>query len=383
MTEREAHLASWPLPQELTNLVIDQNAHDEVTLRTTSLVCHSWLHPSRRHLFKCVQIPLDESGSGPLISLLKSPHCTFFPYSQTLDVVHRIERVSEVWLNQIKQVLSRFTGIEEISLQLLGDATPEDFVESLGALLRGNKIVQLIMTGVTFSNFESAASFIGSFPALQHLHFTAVTCKSMAPSAPIAPRPPLHWLSINLHQNFEFVSMVLRWILSPEPVPTLQHLSISVLDMPSNEGLLTTLQSCLPAVRDTLKQFELLVIGTDSQFADDLTNGLDFSDFNLEAVNITFHESIRHIIKALRYYSTLPTIQRLQVSHIFDFMAPYDWENLDAVFRPPAFPALQRLRFYGFEGSLDELKAHLPTCHERGLHFELTSLVSEQMQIPL
>ncbi|KAJ6466988.1 hypothetical protein C8R45DRAFT_1219313 [Mycena sanguinolenta] len=73
------------VPQELVDLVVDFVADDSLSsLPTCALVCRSWLHRSRSHLFEDCPRLLDSNTIPVFQDLVQSPYCTFRSHIRTL-----------------------------------------------------------------------------------------------------------------------------------------------------------------------------------------------------------------------------------------------------------------------------------------------------------
>jgi hypothetical protein len=120
------------LPQELMDIIFESTEDGKWTLRSCSLVCSSWLHSSRRHLFRrIVLLPPSrrhyDSGSRPtsdgqrLHNLLNmSPHIA--TYIRELKLYEGWSMRGRAWVGSdqsLPLVLGMLKGLKRIELRRL------------------------------------------------------------------------------------------------------------------------------------------------------------------------------------------------------------------------------------------------------------------------
>ncbi|KAF9526870.1 hypothetical protein CPB83DRAFT_857133 [Crepidotus variabilis] len=81
------------LPQELTDHIIDHLYDDSASLRSCALVCHSWLPPSRYHLFAKVSLKATSAQAEPsyLVERCKRLHRTLVESPEIICNIRELE----------------------------------------------------------------------------------------------------------------------------------------------------------------------------------------------------------------------------------------------------------------------------------------------------
>lgn len=97
ITELKYTMSSIALPQELVDQVIDHLYSDPQALSACALVCQSWVHPSRYHLFSSIVI---RYRASPFFTLTSSPNCTIIPHIHEVQLLshHPFIRRDLEWL---------------------------------------------------------------------------------------------------------------------------------------------------------------------------------------------------------------------------------------------------------------------------------------------
>ena len=128
------------LPQELIDAIIKNCRENGWDIRNFALVCHQWLHPSRRHLFRHVRLdppcgryhrrPTDVPYTKRLYSvLLKSPHLV--EYIKEVKVYEGQKMRKQDWVSTdetLPLVLRMLVKLEKFQFHRLNW---EDFSEDL------------------------------------------------------------------------------------------------------------------------------------------------------------------------------------------------------------------------------------------------------------
>ena len=175
------------LPQELIDIVFESTDDDEWTLRSCSLVCSSWLHSSRRHLFRrIVLLPPScqyNSGSRPplygqrLHNLLdRSPHIATYIRELQLYEGWSIRRQAWIGSDQsIPPVLGMLKGLKKIELRRLRwNDLPLAFRHSIRNILELPSLQFLEMELSDFASIDDFASLLSHAKGLTGLSLAEI-----------------------------------------------------------------------------------------------------------------------------------------------------------------------------------------------------------------
>lgn len=157
------------LPQELTDLIIDNLHSDLIALRACTLTCHSWLHRSRRHLHSRVRI-----GEYFVdLSRYSAPHIAQYVRELELYMVISGHTCQRVTTEPLWQMISRFPCVNTLTIR---DLELPRLSPKKMAILRGlcKQLRSLTLINVEFQGADQFISFIESCEQLTHLNIPRI-----------------------------------------------------------------------------------------------------------------------------------------------------------------------------------------------------------------
>ncbi|KAJ8515695.1 hypothetical protein ONZ45_g6908 [Pleurotus djamor] len=155
---------------------------DPVGWRQCALVCRSWTHASRLHLFRDINITIGEFNVPPVIRLqaviMRSPYLARQVRTLTLRRDCSEYFPSDTQEQLISIMLPLFIHVQTFSYILDAEDGPElEFVidpllrTAIGAFLRSSHIKHVDLSGLTFYNLEDFMNLMGeTVAALSTLH---------------------------------------------------------------------------------------------------------------------------------------------------------------------------------------------------------------------
>jgi len=161
------------LPQEMIDAIIDHLHNDKLTLKACSLVCTTWTHPARLHLFARLTLkwPL-RPAVFPFVR-----HLRFFPG----DIFGSgSDNRAVAWNESLLQVVGfpRIVSLNVDSLWRFLGATDIQMLSTFGKNLSG--IVSLSLLRVYYTDVPSLARVICAFPCLRALSMVGSMCAANA-----------------------------------------------------------------------------------------------------------------------------------------------------------------------------------------------------------
>jgi hypothetical protein len=228
------------LPFELYRDIIDNFRDDRATLCTTSLVCKTFLHASRYHLFYHVTISNDPTARVFLDFLNSST--SPWPYVRDL---HVYQGYHQILLLLIAPCVSNITTLELDSL--VWDELGND---AQAVMLSGFPLVNhLKIVMWDFKTSQHMNDFIASFPSLSHIDCGHSRWESYREPVTPLPRSLKSITLSSFHSNFFDRLLILE---SHPNIHTIFLSSIDEEDIPAVGRLLKTLGSRLEHLRITV-----------------------------------------------------------------------------------------------------------------------------------
>lgn len=198
------------LPQDLIDVLIDKSCHDKSLLKTYSLVAKSWLHTSRIHLFRSININ-DATAFLAFLRFLRRPQ-SMTPYIRSLFIEgnerptfvgHNVapgqgptifdrDKPTDLYFNQLGFLLSQVPAIQRLRLKEFNlRLTPNDTEHGLDAFHRPTvrtryslEYLEFIRCNVNIP--ELLPIFLSMFSSIKDLAFNDDT-----PFASYNSRPPI------------------------------------------------------------------------------------------------------------------------------------------------------------------------------------------------
>jgi hypothetical protein len=258
-----------PISQELIDAIIDNIQDSKWDLRHCALVCHQWLHPSRRHLFKHIVLfpPCGRYGRRP----------SDVPYSKRLHQVllhspHIVDYIKEVkvyegqfireqdWVSTdptLPLLFRMLVKLERIQFHRLSwSEFPEDLRQSICFVLALPTLSILEIEKGHFNGMGEFKSFLSHAKGLTHLSLTEyVTWNAMHGEMEIKGQVPeplkqAHLVELHLELYNSSLAQFLDWLISPWSSFTVSR--VTTLDIFSDpDG--TAINPFLDAVGSSLK----------------------------------------------------------------------------------------------------------------------------------
>jgi hypothetical protein len=229
------------LPPELTDRAIDHLHSDKPALLACSLVCKTWLHASRYHLFH-IEIPLTDRNIRSFVELLDSPTSTFFGQALHVHISPCEDSHKPLSASAIFGTISRYLLKLKIkSLRLtdvewdIKDKELEEMFEYFATT------TTLDLRDVTFSIPNQYIKFITSFLSLEKLCLYGISTPADDAShiTPFTLSPLLRAVDLcsqDLKPPF-------TWFLSAAQFPPVESLHIFSIKSEHLDAIQAVLQS--------------------------------------------------------------------------------------------------------------------------------------------
>ena len=169
------------LSQELVDIIIDMFDDCPEDLHNCSLVCRSWVHSSRRHLFRRVRWALSPHGNRHR-HLLSSPHIS--TYIQEVDVHHGHDSPGSL-LPLALDMLSNLTKIKLDGLDW--SVLPQNIQQSIYRVLELPSITSFAIEQCQFYSMDDLGGLLSHAKGLTCLSITEITLIRYDPL-----QPPTH-----------------------------------------------------------------------------------------------------------------------------------------------------------------------------------------------
>jgi hypothetical protein len=226
------------IPQEIIDAIIGEFCHSKSDLRIFSLVCHQWLHPSRRHLFRDIYL------LPPRHHHTTTPSDVLVPYSKRLYRVlqkspHLVEYIKELdvddggrqdWVatdETLPFLLQMLANLEKIRFHNLNWLDfPEPLRQSICSVLELPTLSTLEIEIGHFDGMDDFGRFLCHAKHLTHLSIVYVT---WGPEPGQVPEPLNQTQLVDLQLKFAGLKIFINWLLGPRSPFTVSH--ITVLDI--------------------------------------------------------------------------------------------------------------------------------------------------------
>ncbi|KAK0490478.1 hypothetical protein IW261DRAFT_1432276 [Armillaria novae-zelandiae] len=157
------------LPPEILCAIVDFVSPDFNALAALSLVCKTWLSPSRRVLFKSLVVT-PETVQG-FLKLFQSPLASIPDFAQELKICRHkmgdIRYIDSSILESLAPALEKLERLTLLRFEHLSWETPETRLE--GLLRHFGGVTSLWLENSRFADMQHLGDFMSSFPHLQDL----------------------------------------------------------------------------------------------------------------------------------------------------------------------------------------------------------------------
>lgn len=151
------------LPADVVYKVLDQLEHNVQTLRSAALVCSSWTHPSRRHLFR--KIVLRGHNEFEEFSARINTSC-IAPYVVSLSLVDLCIRS---WVDEFVDIITLLDKLPQVTtLRLSGLRTP-NHAPPIALVQPSTQLRHLIITYSVFSNQSAVDTVLRTWSSIRTL----------------------------------------------------------------------------------------------------------------------------------------------------------------------------------------------------------------------
>ncbi|KAG7446043.1 uncharacterized protein BT62DRAFT_932383 [Guyanagaster necrorhizus] len=262
------------LPPEILCTIVDVVSSDFNTLSALSLVCKTWLPPSRRVLFKSLVVT-PETMQG-FLKLFQSPLVSIPYFAQELKIgrykMGDIRYIDSCILEILAPAIEKLERLTLLRFEHLLWETPE----TLSLLKLFRRVTSLWLENNNFADIQHLANFTSSFPHLQDLTliYTVLPPKSTGDDLNGAGVPRgLRRLCI---VGPKLVNSIIAWVAaSPSPI-SLRRLELGGIGFRVTPHVRTLLKGAGPHLR------ELFLRPTSRPFfpgwSPDISQHLDLSD---------------------------------------------------------------------------------------------------------
>ncbi|KAF7308989.1 RING-type domain-containing protein [Mycena kentingensis (nom. inval.)] len=161
-----------------------------------SLVCKSWLRPTRYHLFRKLVFHLGTSREAHLLGLIQDPRCTLLPAVRKVWILPPQQAaLPEDTNNNIQLLANRFPNARTLSIHSQR-VIPQPTLEVIADAFKD--VVANLTMMMRFRSPAHAAMFAASFPKLEELHYELVR----TPALPYDTVMPLLSVPENLRKLY-------------------------------------------------------------------------------------------------------------------------------------------------------------------------------------
>ncbi|KAK0462039.1 uncharacterized protein EV420DRAFT_142579 [Desarmillaria tabescens] len=222
------------LPQELVDIIIDENQNDKAALRACSLVSRSWTYTSQRHIYSQIRFSHNKRryyyAQGHSQRDMEQFHTLICAYPHVATLVRAIEVSPHLDAQLLALILEKLIKLENVSLDLCGyhwDEISPYMQGTILATLRSPRIASLELREGSFPHCADFLALLGACGShLKHLSLSNVSWDDLeiAPTAAFSSRLKLQLdsLALSLYEHSYFP---LAQLLSSINVSRLRRLS--------------------------------------------------------------------------------------------------------------------------------------------------------------
>jgi F-box domain len=360
------------VPIEIVAEIIRHLQHHEVTLRSCSLVCRTWVPLSRRHLFSSIHF--DHSNVSAFVALLNSGS-SIGAFVQQVTI--RREMTHPLWMKEALPVLSSYLHPTSLNLNIQNSFHLDYlFFEAEGYLMFKENLsifreafretVQLTLS-LDCDTFVEGVQVVCSFPLLESLEVHGDWSPGLHALAHVPCDLPNLPSRVRNVACFQGSSAFFLWLLR-QPHP------LSVLNLSLRDTYITeTVKSYIQTLGDTL---EHLSFEPNFHQSSSHTGLIDISrNFGLRS--IVLHSRIDVISTAFHLLSQVGSadVDKVEIglseyefpSNLADLGPPELWSKLDVLMSTPQFSKLRELMITLPWCSGPKLERLLPMSTKRGI----------------
>ncbi|KAI3608516.1 hypothetical protein WG66_000947 [Moniliophthora roreri] len=386
------------LPPEIIVLVAEELSNDFSSLKNVSLVCSTWLPPTRPHLFHSVRVTPPTFprflalSSHPLSSFSASVKCI------QLDLLNSLEsdpaNVLGQSISRLAEILDSTVSFRLCNVNFVQVETIADVLGNITAAFRN--ILQLELDGVSLDSVTQTMWFICAFPRVEK-----VAVRDLVWNDPSGDNDAHHTFRIpstlmELRLERCYKRDIMDCLLLQHPLPIIPRLDVGIVAPEDSWAIGQYIEKVGGHLRDLSLGFHSLDAGGDAEdfyHACDLglSTGLHSIYFKrfISLWEYRLTSAVPWIIRILSRISA-PAFETIyfgvHVSHIdqldpFDLPEDFDWEALDHSLSEIRLPNFQSVTFLIFIHSLQYggihivdaieverlIKVYLPLTWQRGV----------------
>lgn len=370
-SKRESNSLMNDIPIELISEIIRHLKHHDMTLRSCSLVCRTWLPLSRYHLF--YRIHLHHSNVSSFVALLKSKSGSLIgSYVQQVTIFRELSHPT--WMKEILPVLSLYLHPTSLYLNIQ-NAIHRDYLffesegyplykEDLSVFRDAFQEVTRLSLCLECDTFSEGVQVVCAFPLLENLEMHGDWFLGRKSYVPIdTPSLPSRVRNISCFQGG---STFFLWLLR-QPQPT-SVTSLSLRDTSVTEAVKLYVQTLGKTLRH-------LSFESNFQQSTGPPDHIDISQ-NVGLHSIALYSQIDVISSAFHLLSQVrsPDIEKIEIglsdyefpSSLMDLGQPELWSSLDTVLSTPQFSKLRELTVT-MPCSFHKIESLLPMSKSRGI----------------
>ncbi|KAF8237418.1 hypothetical protein L208DRAFT_1389187 [Tricholoma matsutake] len=388
------------IPQEVAEIIISYLAGDSRSLRKCSLVCKSWVHPSRIHLFKNIVLNFYEplrpglgqyhnpfrsitrKSTALLRCLDRSPHLAWYFLSLEIRNCWCVNSSSKS-LKEVLHILVRLLPkLRHVTRFVLRNSHWESLSDkevrrSISTLLALPTLKHINLDTLTLLTYKDLADLLSVSAQLSTLVLNDVTCIKALPTDDVSK---CHWNRISAAQSVDLqelqidspgLSPHLDWLCSsqsPFNVGNIQRLHVSARSLSRNAVTHLLHNSC--------KTLDLLELGPTltSDLGLHMNLGMMANIRSLTLRLVTIDAS-----SATAFFRPLDASQVYALEEVtIELLSPAliwrDWSELDASLSQPELAQLRRIEIQVPAGiwrwtnpNFEKFRAQFPAMEERGI----------------
>ncbi|KAK7047905.1 hypothetical protein VNI00_006233 [Paramarasmius palmivorus] len=385
------------LPPEIIILVAERLADDFPSLKSASLVCSTWLKPTRQHLFHSMWVT---RLALPQLLALSSHPLSSFPHSVKslhLDALNSLGHDSALSLGQnlmqLAQLMDSIVSFQLCNANLLDvENLTDDILENIASF---RSISELGLDGVSFTSVTQAMRLICAFPRVEKISVRDLVWDDPSGEGKQSGTGfhiPSSLVELQLERCYK--RDVMDCLLLQHPFPIVPRLDVGIVSPEDSWAIGQYVERLGSHLVELALGFHSLDAGGD---AEDFYHACDLSlCTGLRSIYfkrfVSFWEyrltsAVPWIIKILSRIST-PVFEEISfgihISHIdqldpLDLPEDFDWEALDRSLSEISLPNFRTATFIIFIYSsrngdvyisdsthvVNLIERYLPRSHER------------------
>ncbi|KJA24282.1 hypothetical protein HYPSUDRAFT_76582 [Hypholoma sublateritium FD-334 SS-4] len=288
------------VPTETLEIILDFLHDDSSALYSSSLVVRNWLPSPRYHLFNRILLNEVEQWGGRVLqanvrsflTLIRAEHCTFLSYVQCIV----LNVTTQTLIDEVVNALVPLKKLSQIVLMHHRPRTNRDHAS--GRLIAWNgrflhNVRDFTVNALTDFGYDAWA-LVASFANLRSLAiYIPERIPFVLPSPPHIPPSTFRNLR-TLRLQLKGSEELLTWMQAGDG----EYCALETFDLwlysPSRRGWgpVTTLNSFLKNISDTLRHLGIGIVDYDTMADDSVHHGqhIDLGPLNLESLFLSTHD---------------------------------------------------------------------------------------------